>query len=63
MGHIETFNSRAKVAVLHAKTTDEGWDQQRLVIQVLITLLCMHKSTGEGWDLYRHAFQVTKSLF
>ena len=24
--HIETCNSGTKVAVLHAKTTDEGWD-------------------------------------
>ena len=24
--HIETCNSGAKVAVLHAKTTNEGWD-------------------------------------
>ena len=26
LGPIETCNSDAKVAVLHAKTTDEGWD-------------------------------------
>ena len=26
LGHIETFNSDPHVAVLHAKTTDEGWD-------------------------------------
>ena len=25
-GTIETCNSDPKVAVLHAKTTDEGWD-------------------------------------
>ena len=25
LGPIETCNSDAKVAVLHAKTTDEGW--------------------------------------
>ena len=27
LGHIETCNSDPKVAVLFAKTTDEGWDQ------------------------------------
>ena len=63
MGHVETFNSWAKVAVMHAKTTDEGWDKQRLVIQVLIMLLCMHKYTGEDWDQYRHVFLVIKSVF
>ena len=26
LGPIETFNSDPKVAVFHAKTTDEGWD-------------------------------------
>ena len=26
LGPIETCNSGAKVAVLNAKTTDEGWD-------------------------------------
>ena len=26
LGNIETCNSGPKVAVLHAKTTDEGWD-------------------------------------
>ena len=26
LGPIETCNSDPKVAVLHAKTTDEGWD-------------------------------------
>ena len=43
MGPIETCNSAPKVAVLHAKTTDEGWDPWRQVILVLITLYCMHK--------------------
>ena len=50
MGPIETCNSGPKVPVLHAKTADEGWDPQRLVIQLLITLFCMHKATGEVWD-------------
>ena len=26
LGHIETCNSDPKCVVLHAKTTDEGWD-------------------------------------
>ena len=26
LGHIEASNSGPKVAVLHAKTTEEGWD-------------------------------------
>ena len=26
LGPIETCNSNPKVAVLHAKSTDEGWD-------------------------------------
>ena len=50
LGPIETCNSDPKVAVLHAKTTDEGWDQWRLVFLVLITLFCMHKTTGDIWD-------------
>ena len=48
LGPTETCNSAAKVTVLHEKTTDEGWDQLRLVILVLNTLLCMHSSTDEG---------------
>ena len=39
-----------KVAVLRAITTDEGWDQQILEIDVLKSLICMHKTTGEGWN-------------
>ena len=50
MGHIETCNSDPKVAVLHAKTTDESWDPLTLVILMLITLFCTHKTTGEVWD-------------
>ena len=46
--------ARTKVAVLHAKTTDKGWDQQRLVIHVLKSLICMHKTTREGWNPYSH---------
>ena len=50
MGPIETCNSGPKVAVLHAKTTDEGWDPWRLVILMLIALFHMHKTTAEVWD-------------
>ena len=50
LGPIETCNSDPKVAVLNAKTTDEGWDQLRIVILLLIKLFCMHKTTGEVWD-------------
>ena len=50
LGHIETCNSGPKVAVLIAKTTNEGWDPQRLVFLMLITLFFLHKSTGEVWD-------------
>ena len=32
LGPLETCNSGPKVAVLHAKTTDEGWDPWRLAI-------------------------------
>ena len=45
---IETCISDPKGAVLHAKTTDEGWDPLRLVILVLIALFRLNKSTGEG---------------
>ena len=50
MGPIETCNSGPKVAVLHAKTTDKGWDPERLVILKLITQFCMHKTTVEVWE-------------
>ena len=50
LGPIETCYSDPKLAVLHAKTTDEGWNPLRLVILVLITLFCFHKITGEVWD-------------
>ena len=38
-----TCNSDPEVVVLHAKTTDEGWDPQRLAIPVLKSLFCMQK--------------------
>ena len=50
LGPIETCNSDPKDAVLHAKTTDEGWDPQRLVILMLITLFGMRKTTAVVWD-------------
>ena len=59
---METSNSNPKVTDLNAKTTDEGWDPQRLVILVLITLFCMHKTTGEVWDPERLLILVIMSL-
>ena len=50
MGPIESFNSAPEVSVLHAKTTDEGWDPLKLVIPMLGMLFCMHKTRGEVWD-------------
>ena len=47
---LETCKSGPNVAVLRAKTTDEGWDPQRLVFLMLSTLLYMHKMTGHVWD-------------
>ena len=38
LGPIETCNSGPKVAVLHAKSTNESWDPQRLAILVLKSL-------------------------
>ena len=63
LGPIEICYSGPKVAVLHAKTTDEGWETQGLVIQVLITLFSMHKTTGYVWDPYRLEFLVQNALF
>ena len=51
LGPIENCYSGTNGAVLHAKTTDKGWDPQRLVILILGTLFCMQKITGEVWDL------------
>ena len=47
---METSNSDAKHAVLHAKTTGEGWDTERLVIQVLKLQFSVHKTTCFVWD-------------
>ena len=67
MGPIETnnfdANSDPKVAVLHAKTTDKGWDPQRLVILMLISLFYMHKTTAEVWDPWRLVFLLLITLF
>ena len=60
---METSDSDANHAVLHAKTTEEGWDSQRQAILVLITLYCMHKTTGDVWDPERFVIRVQKSLF
>ena len=53
LGPIETCNSGPKGAVLHAKTTDDGWDPHRLEILMLGTLFCMHKTSGEVWEPQR----------
>ena len=53
LGPIETCYSGPEVAVLHAKTTGEVFDLQRLVILSLKSLFCMHKTRGEGWNQYR----------
>ena len=50
LGPIETCYSGPEVAVLHAKTTDEGWDPSRIVILKLGTLFIMQKITGDIWD-------------
>ena len=39
MGPIETCSSGPKVAVVHAKCTNEGWVPYRLVILMLVTVL------------------------
>ena len=50
LGPIETCYSGPEVAVLHAKTTGEVFDPQRLVILSLKSLFWMHKTRGEGWN-------------
>ena len=50
LGPIATCNSGPIVALLHAQITDEGWNPQRLVFLMLITLVFMHKTTDEVWD-------------
>ena len=60
---METSDSDANHAVLHAKTTEEGWDPKRLVILMLSPLLYMHKMTGHVWDPKRLVTLVQKALF
>ena len=50
LGPIEICCSGPKGPVLQSKTTDEGWNPDRLVIMMLGTLFCMHKTTGYVWD-------------
>ena len=50
LGLIETCYSVTEAAVLHVKTTGEGWNRYSLVMLVQITLFFMHKTTGEDWD-------------
>ena len=59
---IKTCNSDPKEAVLHAKTTDEGWDPQRQVIVMLIALFYMHKTTAEVWDPWRLEYLLLITL-
>ena len=40
-------------------TTDEGWDQESLMLS---RLFCMHKIIDEGWDPYRLVILAIKSL-
>ena len=63
LGPIETCNFGPIAAGFHAKTTDEGWDQWRLVFLMLGTLFSMQKITGEVWDPQRLVILVQKSLF
>ena len=60
---MQTCKSGPKVAILHPKTRDEGWDPQKLVIPMIITMFCMHKTAGEVWEQWRRVVQVQKSLF
>ena len=50
LGPIETCQSGPEVAVLHAKTTGEVLDLQRLVILVLKSKFWVQKATSDGWN-------------
>ena len=50
LGPLETRISDPKGDILHAKTTDEGWDSERLTILWLKSLFWMRKILGEVWD-------------
>ena len=52
-GTIQTCRSGPKVAVLHAKTSSEVCYPERIVIQGLKSLFCIHKATGDGRNPYR----------
>ena len=43
LGSLDTCNSDPQAAVLHSKTTDEGWDPLRLAIMELKELFWMKK--------------------
>ena len=60
---METCNSGIKVAVLHVKTTNEGWDLERLVILMLKSLFWMHKTTDEGRDQLTSVILDLSTLF
>ena len=63
LGPIESCNSAPNVAVMDAKTTDEGWNPYRLFFLVLRTLLCVLKPTDEVWDPYKLVSLDLKTLF
>ena len=63
LGPIETCNSDQKDAVFNAKTPDEGWDPQRLVILMLISLFYIHKTTAKVWDPWRLVILLLITLF
>ena len=49
LGPIDIRYSGPKLDGLLARTTDEGWNPERLVILMLGTLFCMQKITSEVW--------------
>ena len=63
LGPIETCYSVPEAAVLHGKTTGEGWNQYCLDTHVLSTLLCVLKTTDEVWDPHRLISLVLNSPF
>ena len=63
LGPIESCYSGPEVAVLHAKTIGEGWNQYSLFILVLSTLFCVLKTTDDVGDRFRLVCLVLKSLF
>ena len=63
LGPIETCNSDPKEAVLHANTTDEGWNPKRLVILMLIALFYMHKTKADVSYPWRLVFLLLITRF